>query len=167
MTTRYNPPTAVKTLEMPYKVLVLRADPNHEQAKRKEPFYEFTGRRFDDNTANKGAYSSATNGHLRISSNGGGATAAISMPDHTISVTTVVAADAEPEATVRYSIVGGADAAKFQIGPGGGQLIFSIVPDFETPADADADNVYVVTVQASDGLGKTVTQTISVTITEE
>jgi hypothetical protein len=55
----YNPPHRVKTLEMPYKVLVLRADPDHEQARRKEPFYEFTGRRFDDNTATKGAYSSA------------------------------------------------------------------------------------------------------------
>ena len=59
--TRYTPPTAVKTLEMPYKVLVLRADPDFDAAKRKEPFYEFTGRRFDDNTANKGAYSDVPN----------------------------------------------------------------------------------------------------------
>ena len=59
--TTYNPPTRVKTLEMPYKVLVLRADPDFEQAKRKEPFYEFTGRRFDANTATRGAYSSAPN----------------------------------------------------------------------------------------------------------
>lgn len=57
----YNPPHRVKTLEMPYKVLVLRADPDFEQAKRKEPFYEFGKRRFDDNTATKGAYSSAPN----------------------------------------------------------------------------------------------------------
>lgn len=58
---RYNPPTQVKTLEMPYKVLVLRHDPDFETAKRREPFYEFTGRRFDDNTANKGAYSDVPN----------------------------------------------------------------------------------------------------------
>ena len=51
----------MKTLEMPYKVMVLRSDPDFETAKRKEPFYEFTGRRFDDNTANKGAYSDVPN----------------------------------------------------------------------------------------------------------
>lgn len=59
--TRYNPPHRVKTLPIPYKVMVLRADPNHEAAKKKEPFYEFTGRRFDDDTANKGAYSDVPN----------------------------------------------------------------------------------------------------------
>lgn len=61
MTVRYTPPTQVKTLEVPYKSMLLRADPDHQQAIRKEPFYEFTGRRFDDNTAAKGAYSSAPN----------------------------------------------------------------------------------------------------------
>jgi hypothetical protein len=58
---RYNPPHRVKTLEIPWKVLVLRADPAFEQAKRKEPSYEFTGRRFTANTANQGAYSDAPN----------------------------------------------------------------------------------------------------------
>ena len=61
MTTRYMPPTKVKTLEMPYKALVLRYDPDFEQAKRKEPFYEFTGRRFDENTALQGPYSTVPN----------------------------------------------------------------------------------------------------------
>ncbi len=56
----YNPPHKVKTLEMPYKVLVLRADPDFETAKRKDPFYEFTGRRFDGNTATRGAYTPET-----------------------------------------------------------------------------------------------------------
>ena len=59
--TIYNSFHRVKTLEMPYKVLVLRADPDFEISKRKEPFYEFTGRRFDENTANKGAYSDVPN----------------------------------------------------------------------------------------------------------
>jgi hypothetical protein len=58
---RIDRPSRVKTLEIPWKVLVLRADPNFEQAKRKEPFYEFTGRRFSANTANQGAYSDAPN----------------------------------------------------------------------------------------------------------
>lgn len=55
----YKPPTKVRTVETPYRVFVLRADPNFEQEKRKEPFYIFSnGRRFLENTATKGAYSS-------------------------------------------------------------------------------------------------------------
>lgn len=59
---RYNPPTNVKTLQIPYKSLVLKADPDFEQAKRKEPFYQFSnGRRFDENTAIQGPYSTVPN----------------------------------------------------------------------------------------------------------
>jgi hypothetical protein len=57
---RYNPPTKVRTLEIPYKVLVLRADPSFESSKRREPFYEFSsGRCFNENTAIQGPYSPA------------------------------------------------------------------------------------------------------------
>lgn len=52
----YNPPTRVRTIEVPFKVMVLRADPNFEVDKRKEPFYEFTGRRFSGDTSRSGAY---------------------------------------------------------------------------------------------------------------
>ena len=51
--------------------------------------------------------------------------------------------------------VGGADGSKFNIGnetagtPG--QLKFKVKPDYEMPTDANTDNVYEVTVQASDG----------------
>jgi hypothetical protein len=56
----YSPPVKVRTVQIPYRVAVLRADPSFEQAKRKEPFYEFSnGRTFYENTATKGAYSSA------------------------------------------------------------------------------------------------------------
>jgi hypothetical protein len=50
------PDTKVTTLEIPYKVLVLRNDPEFEIKKRRDPFYEFTGRTFFGNTARKGAY---------------------------------------------------------------------------------------------------------------
>jgi hypothetical protein len=56
----YSPPIKVRNLNTPWKVLVLRADPDFEAAKRKEPFYEFSnGRRFNENTARQGPYSSA------------------------------------------------------------------------------------------------------------
>jgi hypothetical protein len=56
------PVPKVRTLQMPFKVLVLRADPNFEAAKRKEPFYEFSnGRRFDEDTSRQGPYSTVPN----------------------------------------------------------------------------------------------------------
>ncbi len=58
MATRYNPPTKVKTIMIPYKTMVLRADPAFEAERRKEPFYRFSrGRYFFENTATHGAYS--------------------------------------------------------------------------------------------------------------
>lgn len=62
MTQRYNPPTKVRTFQMPFRALVLRADPDFEKSVRKEPFYEFSnGRRFDEDTARQGPYSTVPN----------------------------------------------------------------------------------------------------------
>ena len=44
-------------------------------------------------------------------------------------------------------------------------MTFKNPPNFETPTDADANNVYLVQVQASDGQGGLTTQLISVTVT--
>jgi len=50
-------PARGKTVEIPYRTAVIRADPDFEWGKRHEPFYEFSnGRRFDENTAKQGAY---------------------------------------------------------------------------------------------------------------
>ena len=63
-----------------------------------------------------------------------------------------------------YTIVGGADAAKFTINATTGALAFVTAPDFETPTDSGANNVYDVTVQVSDGNGGIDTQAIAVTV---
>ena len=94
-----------------------------------------------------------------INSNGGGATASISMPENSTAVTTVVATDADND-PVTYSIIGGSDAAKFTLNSSTGALAFVSPPDFEIPGDSNGDNIYVVIVQASDG-SLTDTQTIS------
>lgn len=60
MPARYNPPIRVRTIEVPWKAMVLRAEPNFEIEKRKEPFYEFTGRRFTGDTSRSGAYAPET-----------------------------------------------------------------------------------------------------------
>ena len=50
-----------------------------------------------------------------------------------------------------FSIIGGADAARFAINATSGALTFTTPPNFEAPADAGANNSYDVTVQVSDG----------------
>ena len=88
------------------------------------------------------------------------------VAENTTSVLTVTATDADlPAQTVTYSITGGADQAKFSINGTTGDLTFSTAPDYENPTDADTNNVYVVQVTASDGAGRSVNQTINVTVT--
>ncbi|WDH36793.1 VCBS domain-containing protein [Pseudomonas chlororaphis] len=87
-----------------------------------------------------------------ITSNGGGTTASVNVAENTTAVTTVVATDVDlPAQTLSYSIVGGADAAKFSIVSGTGALSFISAPNFEAPADSGTNNVYDVIVRASDG----------------
>lgn len=100
-----------------------------------------------------------------ITSNGGGATAAITVVENSTTVTTVTATDADlPGATLTYSINGGADAAKFAIDSATGALRFVAAPNFEAPTDAGGNNIYDVTVRVSDG-SLTDTQAISITVT--
>ena len=84
-----------------------------------------------------------------ITSNGGGASAAISVAENSTGATIVSAAD--PEGGVTYAIAGGADAARFSINAATGELRFINAPNFEAPGDANADNIYDVVVRASDG----------------
>ena len=88
------------------------------------------------------------------------------VAENSTSVLTVTATDADlPAQTVTYSITGGADQAKFSINGTTGDLTFSAAPDYENPTDADTNNIYVVQVTASDGAGRTINQTINVTVT--
>jgi Cadherin domain. len=100
-----------------------------------------------------------------ITSNDGGATATVSIPENTTSVTTVTASDTE-NGTLTYAISGGADAAKFSINSSTGVLTLNTAPDFENPADAGANNVYDVQVTVTDPLGATDIQDIAVTVTD-
>ena len=62
--------------------------------------------------------------------------------------------------TITWSLSGD-DSGDFSISSAG-VLSFSTSPDYESPVDADTDNVYQVTIQASDG---TNTATLDVTVT--
>lgn len=112
-----------------------------------------------------------------ITSDGGGDTAEISMPENGLVVATIEVADPdEPEDTApsiaavaalarwaTYSLEG-PDASLFSISESG-ELAFLAAPDFENPTDSDRDNVYQVTVRVTDRTGRSDTQDISVTIT--
>ena len=76
---------------------------------------------------------------------------------------TVNATDADDD-TLTYSIAGGADAALFQVDSTTGVVSFDSAPDFEDPADSDADNTYELSVSVSDGSGTAVTQDFTVSV---
>ena len=90
----------------------------------------------------------------------------------------VEATDTDAHDTVTgYDVVGGADAAQFEISSAGA-LRFKSAPDFEAPADVDGpeadskagDNDYIVVVQAAGGSANrllTAQQRITVTVTDE
>ena len=99
-----------------------------------------------------------------ITSNGGGATASISIAENGTAVTTVTATDPDTPTTFFYSISGGADSARFTINSATGVLSFITAPNFESPTDAGGNNVYDVIVRVSDG-SLYDEQTISVSIT--
>ena len=68
--------------------------------------------------------------------------------EHLENVTNVAAYTASGAASVQWSLLGD-DAGDFNIN--GGQLTFRTSPDYEDPADANTDNVYMVTVVATAG----------------
>ena len=56
----------------------------------------------------------------------------------------------------------GPDGGKFTAT--GGELKFKAKPDYENPTDANTDNVYEVTVQATDGDGNRGMKSVKVTV---
>ena len=72
-----------------------------------------------------------------------------SVDENTTDVTTVEATDPDGDA-ITYSL-SGADANAFNVGPTSGVLAFVDAPDYELPTDSNTDNMYQVTVSASDG----------------
>jgi len=99
-----------------------------------------------------------------ITSDGAGVTATLFVAENTTAVTTVTATDVDLQ-PLTYSIVGGADAGRFNINPTTGVLTFASAPNFEAPVDVGADNDYDVTVRVSDGFGGSDTQALTITVT--
>jgi serralysin len=89
----------------------------------------------------------------------------LSVAENTSAATVVTATDADlPTQSLIYSIAGGVDSMLFSINSSTGELTFVQAPDFESPADSGADNVYNLTIQVFDGVTATV-QDVVITVT--
>ncbi|NBP26026.1 MAG: hypothetical protein EBU81_16075, partial [Proteobacteria bacterium] len=65
---------------------------------------------------------------------------------------------------VTWSLNGGADAVRFTLS--GGALSFIVAPNYEAPADTDANSTYVVVIRATDVAGNTADHSVTVTVTD-
>ena len=110
---------------------------------------------------------SETNVAPVITSNGGGSTATVAVAENQTAVTTVTAMDADTGQTVTLALSGD-DVALFSLSSSG-ELTFNTAPDYEMPTDAGRNNMYEVTVTATDDgtPAMTATQTLTVTVTDE
>ena len=66
--------------------------------------------------------------------------------------------------SISFSITGGADGGLFSIDSDTGELTFDSAPDFEHPGDSDGDNSYEVEITATDEVGLTDAQTVTVEV---
>ena len=99
-----------------------------------------------------------------ITSNGGGDAATLNVAENSLTVTTVKATDQDGGA-LTYALAATPDAQFFNINATTGALSFKAGPDFEAPADADTNNRYDVTVQATDSTGLSDSQTLAIAVT--
>ena len=89
--------------------------------------------------------------------------AAVSVRENQVAAYEAAATDDEGDPLV-YSL-SGTDAVLFTINANTGEVSFITAPDFEMPGDADGDNVYDITVTASDGTNRT-DQSVAITVTD-
>ncbi len=97
-----------------------------------------------------------------------GATATVSYAENdTTTVTTVVATDEDAGQTVTFTLSGGTDEFEFFVSSTG-ELTFTTAPDYEVPTDVGTDNVYEVTITATDnGMPeKMAMQALTITVTD-
>ena len=91
--------------------------------------------------------------------------ASVSREENTPATTAVATYRAAgPDAASATWVLSGTDADDFRLS-NSGVLSFRTSPNFESPADANRDNVYEVTVTANDGTN-TVMRDVTVTVTD-
>jgi len=87
---------------------------------------------------------------------------------HSVAEATAFSLDiavSDPEGSALTLSLSGADAARFTVNSPAKRLLFARQPNFERPADANADNGYEVTVTASDG-SLSAAKSFTITVTD-
>jgi hypothetical protein len=79
----------------------------------------------------------------------------------------VVTANSSAGLSLRYTLSGGADRDRFNFDTGSRALSFVVLPDFETPLDADTNNQYELVFTAVDTNNQSTQQSVVVTVTDE
>ena len=90
--------------------------------------------------------------------------AGLTAPENGTAIATLTATDPDEGDVLTWTIVGGTDQAKFNLTTGG-VLTFLAAKNYESPDDANADGVYLVTVRVTDVLGDYDEQAFTVTLT--
>ena len=88
-----------------------------------------------------------------------------SVVENTTAVDTATTTDPDAGDTHEYAIVGGADRFLFTIDTTSGALAFNTAPNYEAPADADANNRYDVRLRTTDAGGASFDETFGIEVT--
>lgn len=89
----------------------------------------------------------------------GAAASTITISEGTLAVTTFTATE-----QVIWSLDVGVDASRFQVNAQTGAINFLTAPDFENPNDSDRNNSYIVRIKATDAVGNTSFQALTVDV---
>ena len=81
-------------------------------------------------------------------------------------VYTATSTDADANDQVSYTL-SGADASHFSFNASSGELAFSELPSLENPKDADGDNIYQITISATDLGGNSTDLALSVNVVDD
>ena len=87
-----------------------------------------------------------------------------SVPENSTAVATFTATDLDTD-TLTYTLDNTSDANIFTLDPSSGALAFQQAPNFESPQDANADNIYQLSIVASDGEYQA-SQSITITVAD-
>ena len=114
-----------------------------------------------------GGGGTTTGGGLSNLVPGFSSSASVSVQENSVGVVyTARATDGDGD-SVTISVSGGPDAGAITLDASSGGISFTANLDFENPADANADNVYEITLEARDGRGGVATLNLQITVTDQ
>ena len=130
-----------------------------------------------DAPVNRGGGGSDCNGHASTGGKGGSGLIVVryafditaptitSSTNYSAAENQTAIGTATASESVTWTKVSGVDSASVTIVSATGVITFNLAPDFEAPADVGSNNVYNLTIRATDLAGNTTDQAIAITVT--